>query len=111
MLARTERNRDVARHQQAEHVLGVFHHAGRIAMAPDRVDFIDIRQLPVAQVMRRHAALAGDPLKALFRDADAGFLEHFAHRRLPQGFVFGILRPRYRLPVAGLVGALDQQHF
>src|SRR5476649_3056290 len=49
VLARAEGDDGVARHLHAEDVLGVFRHAGRVAVAPDRVDGVDVGQLPVAQ--------------------------------------------------------------
>ena len=46
------RTGDVARHAQAEHVLGVAGHARSIAVPPDRIDVVDVGELPVAQAAR-----------------------------------------------------------
>ena len=81
---------------QREHVLGVVRRAGRVAVAPARIDLVDVRELPVDE-------------PAVRRGVDAGLLEELAVRGLAQRFA-GFLAARDRLPVAGSVGALDQQH-
>ena len=49
VLARRRAHRRVARHAQAEDVLGVAGHAGSIAMLPLRIDVVDVGELPVDQ--------------------------------------------------------------
>src|SRR5450830_23181 len=98
VFAGTQGNHRIARHLHAEHVFRIARHARCIAVAPDGVDLVDIRQLPVAQ----HDVVAiGD---------DTGLLEQLARRRLQQRLVDGVDGTGHRLPKAGLARALDQQH-
>ena len=53
MLARRELHRRARRHRQAEDMLGVVRHAARIAVAPHRIDFVNVAQAPVAQRLAR----------------------------------------------------------
>ena len=64
------RHRRAARHAQAEHVLGVVRHAGRIAVPPARVDVVDVVAGP---------SRAGTACTAGRADLDAGLLDHLAH--------------------------------
>jgi hypothetical protein len=101
VFPRVQQHRRTGRHGQAEDVLGVAGHARRIAITPDRVDVVDIGQLPVAQRRGRYRTAA---------NLDAGLLEHLTPAGLDQRFVGLVLRTRHALPVARFVGALDQQH-
>ena len=77
-------------------MLGVVRHARRIAMPPDRINFVNIGDGPVAQLRGR--------------GRNAGFLHHLAQRRLQQRLVRRIFGAGDALPETGVVGALDQQH-
>src|SRR5436190_4526839 len=101
VLARRRPDRDVARHAQAEDVLGVAGHASSIAMLPLRIDVVDVGELPVDEAVERHLGRA---------DGDAGFLVDLAHAGLDQRFGERILRAGDALPEARRVGALEQQH-
>ena len=58
---------------QREDVLGVVGDAGRVAVPPFGEDLVAVGLLPVAELE--------------LRGVDAGFLEHFAARRVDQRFV------------------------
>ena len=62
------------------------------------VDFVDVGEVPVAQ-------LAADGI-----DVEAGFFQHLAPRRFCRRLVQAVLGAGDALPVARMVGALDQQH-
>ena len=49
MLARTQRDRNSARHADRKYVFGVVRYAGRVAMAPGRINLVNVRQAPVVQ--------------------------------------------------------------
>lgn len=101
VLAFGQCDRYAARHGQTEHMLGIVRDTRRIPMSPDGINLIDIGELPVAKVLSGHVG-ATYPYTRLFK--------HLAHRRLTQVFLQTILGARDRLPEAGLVRALDQQH-
>src|SRR5258706_5023453 len=95
MLARLELDRQPAGNPQPEHVLGVMRHARRVTMAPYRIDFEDVLQVPVFE---REASRG-----------EARFLADFANRRLAQRFAL-VLAAGDRLPETGVISAFDQQH-
>ena len=115
MLARTERDGDIARHLDAEHMLGVVGHAGRIARAPGGVDLVDVRQLPVAQVAGGDAGFLGGlagllaiPLETAYvRGLGLGAItDPVEFSPLPLGSVFAALEAAVAI-VAALI-ARDQ---
>ena len=91
---------DAARHAQAEHVLGVVRHAGRVAVAPDRVDLVDVSrpQSRSARAARRRLPISMPVSSATSRTQVS-----------TSGSSGG---PSSRSPSASsrAVGALDQQH-
>lgn len=99
MLAFAQDYWSIARDADAKDVLGVARDAGRIAVPPGRVDFVDVGEVPVAQ---HDAAAVGD---------DAGFFEQLARGGVDQRFVKGIEGAGDRLPEAWTVGPLDEQYF
>src|SRR3569832_1371191 len=50
MFARRQPHRDLARHLQAEHMLGIMRDLRRIAMPPYRIDLVHVRKLPIAEI-------------------------------------------------------------
>lgn len=116
VLTRRERDRRLTWHGQAKHKLGILRHPRRIAVPPDRVDFIDVGKMPVAQAMRGDEGgccygWSIDPGIIATADNDAGFFCHFAPCGLKQGFVDQILGTGHRLPIARRIGPFNQQHF
>jgi hypothetical protein len=49
MFARIQAHRRARGHGEAEHMLGVVRDARRVAVAPDRIDLVDVDELPVVQ--------------------------------------------------------------
>src|ERR1035437_1191565 len=78
-----------------EHVFGVVCNIWRIAVSPLRVNLINVFRLPVGQ--------------RVLPDIQPGFFAHLAYRRLNQRF-FGVTAAGDRLPIAGMIGTLQQQH-
>mmetsp|Transcript_59425 Transcript_59425/g.140451 ORF Transcript_59425/g.140451 Transcript_59425/m.140451 type:complete len:206 (-) Transcript_59425:710-1327(-) len=79
-------------------MLGVARDARRIAVPPVRIDVVDVGELPV----RQHAAERVD--------IEAGLLQHLTARRLGRRLIRAVQRAGHALPVARVVGPLDQQH-
>ena len=94
MLGRIERRHRRARHQEAEHVLDVVRHVGRVARAPLRPDLVAIGEPPVGQRAGRKA----------------GLLQQLAPRGGLEVRVVRLARAGDGLPEAGLRRPLDQQH-
>src|SRR6185369_9893574 len=94
MLARLDADRNPAGYPQAEHVLGVVRDARRITVAPYRIDFEHVLQVPVGEVETR--------------GLDASLLADLADRGVAQPLAL-VLAAGHRLPEAGMVGALEQQ--
>src|SRR5665647_378469 len=95
MLTRRELDINRVGKLQTEHMLGVVCDAGRIAVSPVRIDLIDVLRLPVGQ--------------RVLPDIQPGLFAHLAYRRLSQRF-FAVSAAGDRLPIAGMIGALQQQY-
>src|SRR6185436_14598069 len=95
MLARLEAHGNPLRHAQPEYVLGIVRDARRVTVAPYGIDFVHVLQVPV--------------LERVAGGVDAGFLEDLPDRRVAQGLAL-VLAAGDRLPEAGMIGALQQQH-
>ena len=80
----SSRHGDRLRYLEREDVLGVVRRPGRVAVAPARIDLVDIREPPVDE-------------PAVRRGIDSGLLEELAVRGLPQRFA-GLLAAGDRLP-------------
>src|SRR6478672_5657400 len=93
MLPRRERDLDLSRHFHCEHVFGVVGHAGRVAVAPVRVNLVTVLLLPI----RERVYPCVDP--GLFLElANSRFLERLtrdltAGNRLPETRTLGALNP------------------
>src|SRR5687768_935775 len=95
MLAWGERHGQLPGNPQAEHMLGIEGHSRGETVPPYRIDFPDVAQVPLGELVAR--------------GVDAGFLAHLADRGLPQRLAL-VLAARDRLPVSGVIGSLEQQH-
>src|SRR5688500_4229627 len=95
MLAWGERHGHPSGNPQAEHVLGIEGHSRSETVPPYGIDFPDVAQVPFGELVAR--------------GVDAGFLAHLADRGLSQRLAL-VLAPCDRLPVSGMIGALEQQH-
>lgn len=98
VLARAQRDAGADRHHQAKQVLGVVDHAGLVAVAPARIDLVDVLQAPVQQGVTRRSRI------------DTGLLRDLAQGGGFEGLPEIVLGARDRLPVVLGVSALDQQH-
>src|SRR5439155_14834542 len=96
MLSRIERNRQGLRHFERKSMLGVMRRTVRVTVPPARIDLIDTGELPVAQATMRTRV-------------DPGLLQEFAPRRIAQRFT-DLLTSCHGLPIARIVGSLEQQH-
>src|SRR5450759_2722450 len=95
MLTRRELDINRMWKLQTEHMLGVVCDAGRIAVSPMRIDLIDVLRLPVGQ--------------RVLPDIQPGLFAYLAYRRLSQHF-FAVATAGDRLPISGMIGALQQQY-
>jgi hypothetical protein len=99
VFARGQRDGNVARDADGKDVFGVPGDAGGVAVAPGRVNLVDVRDTPVAQ---------DDGLAV---GNDAGFFEQLAGGGQFQGFIKRVEGAGDGLPEAGAVGALDEEDF
>ena len=96
MLAWRQRDGNSCRNFEPEHVLGVLRCPRWITMPPLREDLEYVRKVPVA-----HAPVGGG--------IDSRLLGELAHGGIVQRFT-DLDTSRHRLPMVGVIGALDQQH-
>ena len=84
-----------SRNPQPEDMLGIVRDAGRVAVAPDRVDLVDVRHLPIGELVVRRI----DP--RLLADFANGGLDEALARFLASGDA---------LPEARMIRSLDEEH-
>ncbi|KAG0298069.1 hypothetical protein BGZ96_002962 [Linnemannia gamsii] len=82
-------------------MLGVMRDILRVAMAPDRVNWIGNLPVPIDQRSKWHWRTADDNTR---------FLKHFTSGRFIECFLLMISRASHRLPETWVVGTLDEQH-
>ena len=95
VLARIERHVPFVRDCEREYMLGILRRARRVAMAPTRIDLINVRLLPIVYA-------------AVGTRIDGGFFQKFSRRGIAQRLA-GFLTARHRLPVARKISALQEQ--
>ena len=100
MLARVQAHRRALRDAQTEHMLGVACHARRVAMAPLRINVIDVLHAPIEQARTKGACRGA---------IDTGLLQHLArHSRLST--LLALSKAPRQSPTLGLVLPLYQDN-